>query len=141
MRIESLRQFRGRNPHGYFEDLPWEARQRAYGWLHYLVQKGLAERGAMPPWLFAIYVGQAKRLALNPPTSAWGHSMLAKRGGYAVQRRYRMKGRTGPSHPAHKAARISATQRRWSNQERRDAERRKRLGLPPKPRVRHLLLF
>lgn len=42
----------------------------------------------MRPWLFALYVGQAKRLALHPPTSQWGRSMLAKRGGYGAQRRF-----------------------------------------------------
>jgi hypothetical protein len=40
-------------------------------------------------WRYAILVGQAKRLALNPPDSAWGHKMLAKRGGLAVQMQYR----------------------------------------------------
>ena len=29
MRIEALQKFRGRNPHGYFEDLPWQAKHRA----------------------------------------------------------------------------------------------------------------
>jgi hypothetical protein len=49
--------------------------------------------------LFAIYVGKAKYLALNPPTSEWGRLMLAKRGGKAVQRKYRLEGR----HPTEKA--------------------------------------
>lgn len=44
-------------------------------------------------WRYAILVGQAKRLALNPPDSAWGHKMLAKRGGLAVQTQYRLWGR------------------------------------------------
>jgi hypothetical protein len=35
---------------------------------------------------------------------AWGRSMLAKRGGYGVQRLYRIEGRTSPAHPAQKAA-------------------------------------
>jgi hypothetical protein len=39
--------------------------------------------------------------------------MLAKRGGYAVQRRYRAEGRTGKLHPAHHAALVSASKRRW----------------------------
>jgi hypothetical protein len=47
----------------------------------------------LPPWRYAILVGQAKRLALNPPDSAWGRSMLAKRGGKAVQIDYRLAGR------------------------------------------------
>jgi len=37
-------------------------------------------------------VGQAKRLALNLPASAWGHSMRAKRGAYAVQRLHGTRG-------------------------------------------------
>jgi len=108
MPIEGLKQFRGRNPHGYFEDLPWEVRARAHDWLARLMRKGNAERGTVPPWLFGIYVGQAKRLALNPPTSAWGRSMLAKRGGYAVQRKYKSEGRVGEKHPGRLAAKLRA---------------------------------
>jgi hypothetical protein len=108
MRIEGLKKYRGRNPRGYFEDLPSELRRRASDWLYHLMQKGRAERGTVPQWLFAIYVGQARRLALNPPTSAWGRSMLAKRGGLAVQRKYRSEGRVGPRHPARLAAKSRA---------------------------------
>jgi hypothetical protein len=53
--------------------------------------------------------------------------MLAKRGGYAVQRRYILEGRTGLRHPAQKAARVSAQRR---NRRKREEER-KRLGYPP----------
>ena len=56
--------------------------------------------------------------------------MHAKKGGYAVQRRYRQEGRIGPDHPAHKAAHISA--------ERRKKRKQERLGLLPKPGVWHL---
>ena len=82
-----------------------------------------------PGWLLPILVGQAKRLALmsDDQLSAWGRSMQAKHGGYAVQRRYRSEGRIGPNHPAHKAAQVSAAQRKWRKQE--------RLGLLPKPGV------
>ena len=74
-----------------------------------------------------ILVGVARRLALNPPTAAWGRSMHAKRGGYAVQRKYVLEGRTGPRHPARKAARVSAQRRN-----RRKAQKeRERLGYPP----------
>ena len=38
-------------------------------------------------------MGQARRLALNPPTSAWGRSMRARKGGLAAQARYRSEGR------------------------------------------------
>jgi hypothetical protein len=108
MRILGLKKYRGRNPRGYFQDLPWEVGRRASDWLHRLMQKGRAERGIVPPWLFGIYVGQARRLALNPPTPAWGRSMLAKRGGYAVQRKYRVEDRVGPRHPARLAAKSRA---------------------------------
>jgi len=77
-------------------------------------------------------------LALDPPTSAWGRSMLAKRGGKAVQRRYRSEGRTGNHHPAQRAARISAGRRAWRKHEKEEAERRTLLGLPPKRRTKWL---
>jgi hypothetical protein len=88
-RIPGLKRYQGRNPRGAFEDLPWEARQRAYQWLWRFCQKWGKD---LPNWRYAILVGQARRLALNPPTSAWGRSMLAKRGGKAVQRYYRNEG-------------------------------------------------
>lgn len=99
MRIPKLANYRHRNPYGYFQDLPWEVRQRAYGWLDRFINRREATHGGVPAWLFAIYVGQARRLALNPPTPAWGRSMRAKKGGYAVQRRYRLEGR----HPTARA--------------------------------------
>src|SRR5277367_1549421 len=108
MGIEGLKKYRGRNPRGYFEDLPGEIRRRASDWLHRLMQNGRSKRGTIPRWLFAIYVGQARRLALNPPTSAWGRSMLAKRGGLALQRKYRMEERVGLKHPARIAAKSRA---------------------------------
>lgn len=93
MRIPQLSAYRGRNPRGYFHDLPPDARQRAYAWLDRFVKRWQEREGTIPPWRFAILVGQAKRLALNPPDSSWGRKMLAKRGGLAVQRRYRAEGR------------------------------------------------
>ncbi|MFZ3214196.1 MAG: hypothetical protein WA188_22040 [Terriglobales bacterium] len=128
MRIEGLRKYRGRNLRGYFQDLPWGVRQRAHAWL----SRFLKRHPHCPLWRFAILVGQAKRLALmsDQERSAWGRSMMAKQGGYAVQRRYRQEGRIGPDHPAHKAAWFSAAERKWRKQE--------RLGLTPKPGVYHL---
>jgi len=109
MRIFTLEKYRGRNPKGYFQDLAWEVRYTAYKWL----QRFVARWGNdLPPWRFAILVGQAKRLALNPPTSAWGRSMHAKRGGLAVQRKYWLEGR----HPTKRA-----TQVRLAKQRRRKA--------------------
>jgi len=108
MRISQLDRYRHRNLRGYFQDLPWDARQRAYEWLDRFVKRREATHGNVPAWLFAIYVGQAKRLALNPPTSSWGRSMLAKRGGLAVQRRYRLEGR----HPTARATLWRAVKQR-----------------------------
>ena len=80
MKIIALAKYRGRNPKGYCN--------RAFQWLYRLASKWGRD---LPAWRFAILVGQAKRLALNPPTSAWGQSMLAKRGGLAVQRKYLLR--------------------------------------------------
>ena len=111
MKIVNLEKFRGRNPKGYFQDLPRDVQYVAYWWLKKFVARW--ERN-LPHWRFAILVGQAKRLALNPPTSAWGRSMLAKRGGLAVQKRYRFDDR----HPTERA-----TQVRLSKQQRKKAAR------------------
>jgi hypothetical protein len=136
MRILGLERYRdrGRHQEGRFAHLPPTVRRDAERWLWRLC-KPWHERRDLPPWRYAILCGQASRLALNPPTSAWGYSMLAKRGGYAVQRKYRAEGRTGLNHPAHKAADYSAGKRRSEKQEREKAEQRERLGLPPEPRV------
>jgi len=123
--IPGLKDYQGPNPKRLF-DLPWPVKQRAYQWVHHLLTKGNRERGYVAPWLFAIYVGQAKRLALNPPTSEWGRSMLGKRGGKAVQHLYRMEGR----HPTENATHVGLADLKV----RKEAERRKRLGLPPASR-------
>lgn len=91
MQIEGLKEYSHRNRKSRFEGLSKELRLAAFDWLMRLVMKGTRERGNVPQWLYAIYVGQARRLAVHPPTSAWGRSMLAKRGGLAVQRRYRQE--------------------------------------------------
>ena len=60
--------------------------------------------------------------------------MRAKKGGHAVQRLYRARGRTGPRHPAHYAAKVSALVRKG----RRQTECNKwplEVALPPKPRI------
>jgi hypothetical protein len=127
MRIEGLRKFRGRNPRGYFEDLLWEAKQRVQMYLSRFCERW---RGDLPRWRFAILVGQAQRLARmsDEDRSAWGRKMLAKRGGYAVQRRYRAEGRVGKLHPAHHAARVSASKRRWK----KTVKERERPGVIPR---------
>jgi hypothetical protein len=127
MKIATLDQYRGRNPKGYFRDLPWQVRNRAYQWLYRLCSKWGRD---LPAWRFAILVGQAKRLALNPPTSAWGRSMHAKRGGLAVQRKYRLEGRR----PIEKATQVRlAKQRRKKAADHPQASR--------KCRVVHLSLW
>jgi len=94
MKIRALEKFQKRHARGsYFEDLPPDLRQKAVGWLQHFKQRRWAQGLGIPNWLGAIYVGQARRLALNPPTSGWGRSMLAKRGGLAVQRKYRRERR------------------------------------------------
>ncbi len=127
MRIQGLSRYRGRNPRGYFEDLPWEVRNRAYALLHKFCERWGRD---LPRWRFAILVGQAKRLARmsDEDRSAWGRNMLAKRGGYAVQRRYQAEGRVGRRHPAHQAARVSAFKRRWK----KTVEERERQGIRPR---------
>jgi hypothetical protein len=99
MKIHDLEKYRGSNPKGYFQDLPRELQYMAGWWLKKFVTRW--ERD-LPPWRFAILVGQAKRLALNPPNSAWGRSMLAKRGGLAVQRKYLIDGK----HPTERATKM-----------------------------------
>jgi hypothetical protein len=112
MRIFTLESYRGRNPKGYFQDLPWDTRQRAYQWLDLWLKRWGHD---LPNWRFAILVGQAKRLALNPPTSSWGRSTHAKRGGLAVQRKYWLEGRHPTEH---------ATKARLSKQKRKQAAQR-----------------
>jgi hypothetical protein len=114
-----------------FDDLPLELRWKAEGWLSHLCQKW---RGNLPGWRMAILIGRARWLALNPPDSAWGRRMLARRGGLATQERYRREGRIGTRHPAHKAAQISARNRRWRKQKEQEEQQRKALGLPPMTR-------
>ena len=107
MRIDGLKKYQRRDRRVYFSDLPTPVRAKANEWLRRFCNR----RGGNPPqWLFAIYVGQAKRLALNPPDSAWGRSMHARRGGRAVQRRYRLEGR----HPTEKATQVSVLRRKAS---------------------------
>lgn len=66
--------------------------------------------------------------------------MLAKRGGYATQQSYRVAGRVGPTHPAHRAASVSASRREWRTQERAEVLERERLGSTPKHRWKRLPL-
>jgi hypothetical protein len=120
-----------------FDDLPPDVRHRAEGLLAAFCRRH-RHRLASARWLYPVLVGQARRLAVNPPTSEWGRSMLSKRGGYAVQESYRRQGRTGGKHPAHKAARISANHRRCRKMEHGEERMRQAVGLPPKSRSKVL---
>ena len=94
MKIKALEKYQKRHDPGcYFEELPPDVRARARWWLTRLEERRRQRGRPRSPWLFALYVGQAKRLALHPPSSAWGRSMRAKKGGLAVQQKYRWEGR------------------------------------------------
>jgi hypothetical protein len=74
---------RSRCSDSYFDEMPPEVRRRAEEWFAKFRDRW---EWNLPNWRLAILVGQARRLALNPPSSAWGRSMLAARGGRALQR-------------------------------------------------------
>lgn len=61
--------------------------------------------------------------------------MAGHRGGYARQRNLREKGLVGPKHPIHAIRKLAWYKKRGEKRLREEAERRKRSGLPPKPRV------
>ena len=76
-----------------FGDLEPEGEALAKFYFDRMLAKRRRRGLRVPHWLRPILVGQARRLAKNPPTSSWGRSMRAKKGGYAVQERYRLEGR------------------------------------------------
>jgi hypothetical protein len=87
---------------GYFDELPGDQRRIAQYYYRRFVERWRRRGRRIDRWLRPILVGQARRLAKNPPTAAWGRSMAAKKGGYAVQQQYRMEGRD----PTAKASRV-----------------------------------
>jgi hypothetical protein len=93
LRIKSLKQYQRSSNRARFDDLPLSLRCVAEGWLAKWERRRAAKHGRVPAWLHAIYCGQAKSVALHPRDGAWGRWMRAKRGGYAVQRKYRAEGR------------------------------------------------
>jgi hypothetical protein len=93
MQIDGLKDYQRRGSAGPFADLPPELQKRACLRLQKMVNKHRLRGRKIERWLYGILCGQAKRLTLNPPTSEWGRSMHRKRGGYAVQERYRAEGR------------------------------------------------
>lgn len=131
MGIPELRRFRGHNRGGRFSDLPPVLRRTAEKWLFKLCQRWL-HRNDLPGWRFAILCGQAKRLARTSfeERSKWGRSMHAKRGGYAVQRRYRDESRNPTARATHmsKCIRLSRKKRQ------EEAAERRRSGIPDPPR-------
>ena len=74
-------------------ELPEPYRTQALALWHSFCERRRRERGLVERWYFGMAAGIAKRLVLNPFTSARGRSMLAKRGGYATQARFRAEGR------------------------------------------------
>jgi hypothetical protein len=126
MKIAALKNYHHRHPAGYFQDLMPGVRASAHRWLDRFCKRW---RGDLPPWRLAILVGQARRLALNPPTSAWGRFMLAKRGGLALQRKLRIEGK----HPTERATRIRLQKLAAKKRAKLEAEERASLGLPPPP--------
>jgi len=128
MRIPSLENYPRKHGRGYFDDLPWQAQQRAHQWLHRFATRREATHGVVADWLLPIYIGKARHLALTTPEerSRWGRSMLAKRGGLAVQRRYRLESR----HPTARATLCRVVKQR--------AKKRASLGLPSPSRVNYL---
>jgi hypothetical protein len=135
MRIAGLKNY-GRRPAGYFQDLTPTLRATAYRWLDRFCTRRRARGLSLEPWLLAIYCGQARRLTLNPPTSAWGRKMLATRGGLALQRKLRIEGRN----PTERAT--ACRRRKLDADKRANAEAKMRAGLdlPPPDRVAWLPL-
>jgi hypothetical protein len=78
---------------GYFDELPPYQRGLAEDYFREMIAKRKRQGKPVKGSVLPILVGQARRLAKNPPSSSWGRSMQAKKGGYAVQRRYREEGR------------------------------------------------
>jgi hypothetical protein len=118
-----------------FDDLPYEAQREASSRYLRSCQKWGRD---LPSWRRAILIGQARRWTMTSQEerSQWGRSMLAKRGGYAVQQRYRREGRTGDQHPAHKAAKKSVECRK----KKRILEQQLLQALPASPQTRRRLL-
>jgi hypothetical protein len=135
MKIVALKNYR-RRLSGYFQDLAPTLRATAYRWLDRFCTRRRARGLSVDPWLLAIYCGQARRLTLNPPTSGWGRSMLAKRGGIALQRKLRIEGK----HPTESATRCRLRKLETKKRAKAEAKMRADLGLPPSERVAWLPL-
>jgi len=75
------------------QELPEPYRTQALALWRFFCERRRRERGSVEPWYYGMAAGIAKRLVLNPFTSARGRSMLSKRGGYATQAKFRAEGR------------------------------------------------
>jgi hypothetical protein len=78
MGIDGLKKYQRRHIQGPFDSLPSHLRITAVRWLEHFRKRWEKD---LPRWRLAILIGQAKRLALNPPTPEWGRSMHGKRVG------------------------------------------------------------
>ena len=95
MAIEGLRKCQRRHPKGcYFVELTPERRKIAWLWLEKFLARARARGKPITPQRLGGMVARATSLSgmAVEQRSAWGRSMLAKLGGYAVQRRYRARG-------------------------------------------------
>lgn len=91
-----------RIPGGAFSSLPFEQRKAAEAWLWKFCQKWGED---LPSWRYAILVGVAKRLAVNPPAPKFGLRLLRARSGHGTTRKFRALGIPLPG--------IVAMHRRW----------------------------
>lgn len=84
---------RGKTPAGGpFAALPWAQQKAAEQWYWKFCQRWGND---LPPWRRAILAGVAKRLAVNPPTSAQFLSILRARSGHGTARAARAAGVPG----------------------------------------------
>jgi hypothetical protein len=102
MAIEELRKQQRRHARGeYFGHLPLERRRRAWQWLKRMLVRARARGKRLTPRRLGAMVARATSLSgmSSEQLRAWGRSMRAKQGGYAVQRHYRAH----DIHPTRKA--------------------------------------
>jgi hypothetical protein len=119
MRIKSLAHYQKPRDQDRtrFDGLSPERRRIAEHWLAKWEHRYKARYSRrVPPWLHAIYCGQAKSLALHPRDAAWGRRMRAKRGGYAVQQKYREEGRNPTAKATARAAYLRRARKRHPRQ-------------------------
>src|SRR5258708_73239 len=132
MRIEGLRRHRGRGV--MFGDLPLPVNRWAYNRWDQLCRK-LHAQGRLTTATRALAVATVRSALTRLRDSNWGRRMLAKLGGYAVQRKYRQEGRSGARHPAHYAAQVSAARRRQRKLKQAGELETKRLGVPVRMKI------